>query len=73
MLICLWWSVNVVHSLYLVSYGAATVNEKWKFLEADCNVYISCFFSSSMTVNLISLGCGQTKTFGDVMLDFGKH
>ena len=31
------------------------------------------FLSSSMTVNWLSLGCGQNKTFEDIVLGFGKH
>ena len=31
------------------------------------------FLYSSMTVNWISLSCGQNKTFEDVILGFGKH
>ena len=34
---------------------------------------IFCFLSSSLTVNWLSLGCGQNKTFEDVVFGFGKH
>ena len=36
-------------------------------------VNIFWFLSSSMAVNWLSLGCGQNKTFEDVVLCFGKH
>lgn len=49
----------------------STKNEN--FLRRIVMYIFPVFFSSSMTVNFISLGSGQTKTFEDVILDFGKH
>ena len=37
------------------------------------NVSIFCFLYSSVTVNCISLTCGQNKKFEDAILGFGKH
>ena len=37
------------------------------------NVSIFWFLYSSLTVDWMSLGCGQNETFEDVILGFGKH
>lgn len=79
MLICLWRSVNVVWWYGTVSLSLSCVlwgrhsQRKMEISWGGLWCIYFLFFSSSMTVNIISLGCGQTKTFEDVILDFGKH
>ena len=50
------------------------LRKKVKFSDVSLlNVNIFYFLYSTMPVNSVSLGCGQNKTFVDVMLGFWKH
>ena len=85
-LFTLWSLTHAVH-VQAHPHAVKTDSKKWGHMQTQparltdfifsgssfMKVNISWFLSSSMTLNWLSLGCGQNKTFEDVILGFWKH